>query len=91
MGLIRKGLFMTTGLVAPYSKKQKTQMQILAALQGATPEEIANTGTRSSFCSPPAKLQPQALNPAPTEEEAAEAMRRYQATQARQARKQQRS
>jgi hypothetical protein len=52
MGLIRKGLFVTTGVVAPYSKKQKTQMQILAAMQGATPEEVRKVGSRSTFGQP---------------------------------------
>jgi hypothetical protein len=48
VGLIRKSLFLGTGgLVAPSSKKQRVQMQQLAALQGATPEEIRQRGGRN--------------------------------------------
>ena len=47
MGLIRKSLFLTTaGLVAPNSRKQRVQMQQLAALQGATDEEVRLRGGR---------------------------------------------
>jgi hypothetical protein len=47
MGLIRKSLYLTTGgLVAPNSRKQRVQMQQLAAMQGATDEEIRRRGSR---------------------------------------------
>jgi Short C-terminal domain len=58
MGLIRKSLYLTTGgVVAPNSKKQRLQMQQLAALQGATPEEIKRAGGRDDpFGLPPASV-----------------------------------
>jgi hypothetical protein len=47
MGLIRKSLYLGTGgVVAPNSKKQRQQKQVLAALQGATPEEVKRAGGR---------------------------------------------
>lgn len=47
MGLIRKSLFVATaGAVAPRSTKQRVALQTLAAIQGATPEQIERTGTR---------------------------------------------
>jgi hypothetical protein len=50
MGLIRKSLYLGTGgLVGPNSKKQRLQMQQLAALQGATPQEIKRRGGRYDF------------------------------------------
>lgn len=50
MGLIRKSLYLGTGgLVAPNSKKQRQQKQILAATQGATPSEIRGAGGRYDF------------------------------------------
>jgi hypothetical protein len=50
MGLIRKSLFLGTGgLVAPNSKKQRQQKQMLAAMQGATPSEVRRAGGRYDF------------------------------------------
>lgn len=50
MGLIRKSLYLGTGgLVAPNSKKQRQQAQILAAMQGATPKEVRRAGGRYDF------------------------------------------
>jgi Short C-terminal domain len=50
MGLIRKSLYLGTGgLISPNSKKQRLQMKQLAALQGATPEEIRRRGGRYDF------------------------------------------
>jgi hypothetical protein len=50
MGLIRKSLYLGTGgLVAPNSKKQRQQKQILAAMRDATPSEIKRAGGRYDF------------------------------------------
>ena len=50
MGIIRKSLYLASGgLVAPNSRKQKLAMQQLAALQGATPEEVRRRGARSDY------------------------------------------
>lgn len=50
MGIIRKSLYLETGgLVSPNSKKQRHQMQILQAMQGATPDEIRRAGGRYDF------------------------------------------
>jgi hypothetical protein len=50
MGLIRKSLYLGSGgLVAPHSKKQRMQLQQLAALRGASPEEIKRAGGRSDY------------------------------------------
>lgn len=47
MGLIRKTLRLSTGgVVAARSKKQRTQAQILAAIQGKSEREIAAAGGR---------------------------------------------
>jgi hypothetical protein len=47
MGLIRKTLRVATyGAVAARSKKQRTQAQILAAVQGKSETEIAAAGAR---------------------------------------------
>ena len=47
MGLIRKTLRVATyGGVAARSKKQRTQAQILAAVQGKSEAEIAAAGAR---------------------------------------------
>jgi len=47
MGLIRKSLFLGTGgIVAPNSKKQRAQKQVLAALQGQSPEQVRRAGGR---------------------------------------------
>ncbi|MDA8322601.1 MAG: SHOCT domain-containing protein [Actinomycetota bacterium] len=61
MGLIRKSLYLTTGgLVAPNSRKQRIQMQQLAALQGATDEEVRRRGGRGDVAGilglPPASV-----------------------------------
>ena len=50
MGLIRKSLFLGTGgLVAPNSRKQRLQMQQLAALPGGTQQEIRRRGGRNDI------------------------------------------
>lgn len=50
MGLIRKTLYLGTGgAVAPHSKKQRVSLQQLAALQGASPEQVRRTGGRYDF------------------------------------------
>jgi hypothetical protein len=47
MGLIRKSLFLGTGgIVAPNSKKQRTALQTLAAVQGKSEAEVRRTGGR---------------------------------------------
>lgn len=50
MGLIRKSLYLASGgVVAPHSKKQRTALKTLAAIQGASPEEVRRTGGRYDF------------------------------------------
>ena len=78
MGLIRKSLFAASGgLVAPNSKKQRRQLQILAAMQGATPAEVRRAGGRgyaalfSLPSSPPRTATPAASAPRRTDAEAA--------------------
>jgi len=70
-GLIRKSLILGTGgLVAPNSKKQRLQMQQLAALQSATPEEIRQRGGRNDVadCWAGSRVRPeQAVVPADAE------------------------
>jgi hypothetical protein len=47
MGLIRKSLHIATaGVVAPNSKKQRVQRQILAAVQGQSPAQVRRAGGR---------------------------------------------
>jgi hypothetical protein len=46
VGLIRKSLFVATGVVAPNSKKQRTALKTLAAVQGKSAAEIRLAGTR---------------------------------------------
>ncbi len=47
MGLIRKtAYFATGGIAAPHSKKQRTALKQLAAVQGASPEQVRETGSR---------------------------------------------
>jgi hypothetical protein len=47
MGLIRKSLHIATvGAVAPNSKKQRNQRQLLAAAQGKSDVEVMRTGGR---------------------------------------------
>lgn len=50
VGLIRKSLYLASGgIVAPNSKKQRRQAQILAALQGRSPKEVKRAGGRYDF------------------------------------------
>lgn len=68
MGLIRKSLYLgTSGLVAPNSKKQRQQKQILAAIQGATPAEVKRAGGRYDFNGfwgqPPASVSQRSSGP----------------------------
>jgi hypothetical protein len=47
MGLIRKSLFLASGgIVAPNSKKQRNQRQLLAAAQGKSDAEVRRAGGR---------------------------------------------
>ncbi len=47
MGLIRKSPFLGTGgVIAPNSKKQRAQKQLLAALQGKSEDEVRRAGGR---------------------------------------------
>jgi hypothetical protein len=53
MGIVRKSLFVGTGgLVAPNSKKQRNQRQILAALQGKSAAEVRRAGGRYEHVTP---------------------------------------
>ena len=50
MGLLRKSLYLGTGgIVAPNSRKQKKAAQTLAAIQGASPAQVRQTGGRYDF------------------------------------------
>lgn len=50
MGLIRKSLYLASGgIVAPNSRKQRVAKQQLAALQGATPQEVRQRGGRGDY------------------------------------------
>jgi hypothetical protein len=74
MGLIRKSLYVASGgIVAPHSRKQRIAMQQLAALQGATPQEVRQRGGRGDvdgfwgFQPASVTLQEQADRKAPVE------------------------
>jgi hypothetical protein len=50
MGLIRKSAYLATGgAVAPHSRKQRTALKQLAALQGASPDQVRQTGGRNDY------------------------------------------
>lgn len=50
MGLIRKSLYLASGgIVSPSSKKQRRQVQMIKAMQGASDAEIRRAGGRYDF------------------------------------------
>lgn len=50
MGLFRKAAYVASGgVVAPHSRKQRTALKTLAAVQGASPEQVRKTGGRHDF------------------------------------------
>ncbi len=50
MGLFRKTAYIASGgIVAPHSRKQRTALKTLAAVQGASPEQVRKTGGRYDF------------------------------------------
>jgi hypothetical protein len=69
----RRAYLGTGGIVAPHTKQERQHRQIIAAIQGATPEQVRKAGGRYDFdgvVGLPAASAPEAPAPRPDTKEA---------------------